>query len=598
MPKYDQAANIDRRNRIDYLMAQMRQERSTFYPFWRDIADHIAPTRPRFLVSNANSGTRKNQNIIDSTGSLAARTLRSGMMAGVTSPARPWFRLSTPDLKTNELDPVKYWLDDVTKLMSAVFLKSNLYNALPTIYSDMGIFGTGCLFMEEDPDQFVRFYPFPVGSYFLANDASLKIRVFAREFRLTVRQLLEKFGNDKDGTPLREKQGNWKPDWDNFSAHVQNLWKDGNVEAWIDVTHVIQPNEHWDSNKLEPNYKKYSSVYFESGGGTTHLNRQITDFDRGKFLKDSGYDFFPVLAPRWEVTGEDVYGTNCPGMESLGDVKQLQLGEKRTMQAIDKILNPPMTGPSTLKNKKASILPGDITYLDVREGTQGFVPTYQVNPRVLEIENKQQQIRERISRVFYEDLFLMMANSDRRQITATEIEARQEEKLLALGPVLEQLNQDLLDPLIDNTFAILVERGMIPEAPTELEGQELKVEYESIMAQAQKIVGIGGVERFANFTGQLAQLNPEVLMKINFDQMVDVYGDMTAVPPSLIRSDEEVAAQREQIAAAQQQQATMEQFTQGTQAAKNLSAVPDERMSQIEQLLGQAQAGEVVEGAI
>jgi hypothetical protein len=293
--------------------------------------------------------------------------------------------------------------------------------------------------------------------------------------------------------------------------------------------------------------------------------------DNEKYLRESGYDFFPVMVPRWETTGEDVYGTSCPGMDALGDIKQLQLGEKRAAQAIEKMVNPPMTGPSHLRNQKASILPGDITYLDVREGQQGFRPAHEVSARINELEMKQEQVRARIRRAFYEDLFLMMANDARSNVTAREIEERHQEKLLALGPVLEQLNQDLLDPLIDNAFNIMLMKGLIPPPPEEIAGQDLKVEYISIMAQAQKLVGIAGIERFTGFVGQLAAASPEVLDKIDFDQAVDIYGDMTSVPPGLVRTDEEVEELRASRAESQRQAQAMEQLNQETAALKNLS---------------------------
>lgn len=585
---------LERRRNLDYLLGQMRIERSSFYTHWRDLADNIAPTRPRFLASNANRGERKNQKIIDSTGALAARTLRSGMMAGITSPARPWFRLATPHQQLNEVPAIKFWLDGVGNEMSSVFLKSNLYNVLPTIYGDMGVFGTGCLFMEEDYDSVVRFYALPIGSYYLANDDKLQVKVFAREFRMTVRQMLQKFGKTQNGDPIEYVNGQIKIDWTNFSSHVKNLYEEGNLEAWMDICHVVQPNMYYDPNKSDSAFKKYSSVYFEGGGGSSTLNRQNLGIERNKFLRDAGYDHFPVLAPRWETTGEDVYATNCPGMESLGDIRQLQLGEKRIMQAVDKILNPPMQGPSSLKNKKASILPGDITFVDVQQGQQGFAPTYQVNPGIFEIENKQEQIRKRVSRVFYEDLFLMMAQSDRREITATEIEERHEEKMLALGPVLESLNQDLLDPLIDNTFDIMLKQGKIPPPPEELQGQELKVEYISIMAQAQKVIGIGGIERLSGFVSNLAAVDPSVLDKIDFDQLVDVYGEMTSVPPSIIRSDEDVDKIRQQKAQAQAEQAKMEKMQAMAGAAKDVGNPDTDQLGKNLELV--ANAGALVEG--
>ena len=244
-----------------------------------------------------------------------------------------------------------------------------------------------------------------------------------------------------------------------------------------------------------------------------------------------------------------------------------------------------MVGHSSLRNAKVSILPGDITYVDDRDGRNGFRPAHEVRFDINALEAKQAQVRQRIQRAFYEDLFLMLANSDRRQITAREIEERHEEKLLALGPVLEQLNQDLLDPLIDNAFAIMQMRGLIPEAPEALQGQELKVEYISIMAQAQKLAGIGNIERFSAFVGQMSGLSQDALDKIDTDAAIDNYGDLVGVPTDIIRNSEEVDAvrqQRQEMLAAQQQQ---QNAAQAIDAAKQLSDTSTEEGNALSDIL-------------
>ncbi len=569
-----------KRQRYELLRSQLENERSSFLPHWKDLGDYILPRRPRFSVTDVNRGERRNRNIVDSTATLAARTLRSGMMAGVTSPARPWFRLSTPDPDLAEFGAVKDWLHDVSNKMSTVFLRSNLYNALPVVYGDLGVFATSSMAVEEDFDgSVIRCYPFPIGSYMVANNARLKVDVFIRDFKMTVRQLVEKFGR-------KNQAGN--ADWSNFSLQVKTAYDNGQYETWIDVCHIIHPNMDYNPNLLGSRFKRYTSCYFERATNGQSPNDNT-------YLRESGYDFFPNLSPRWEVTGEDVYGTSCPGMEALGDIKQLQLGEKRSMQAIEKMVNPPMVGPPELKTTKSSILPGDITYLSERDGTKGFRPVHEVNPRIQELEGKQAQVRERIQRCFYEDLFLMLANSDRRQITAREIDERHEEKLLALGPVLEQLNQDLLDPLIDNTFNIMVRQGLIPPPPDELQGMDLKVEYISVMAQAQKLIGIAGIERFAGFVGSIAAQtqNPALLDKVDQDQMIDEYGDAVGISPKIVRSDDEVEAIRSQRAQAQRDQIQAEKVRDLAASAKDLSLakVGDNGDTALNRLVEQAQAG-------
>ncbi len=573
-----------KRQRLELLRSQLEQDRATFIPTWRDLGDYILPRRPRFFVSDANKGDRRNQKIIDSTATLAARTLRSGMMSGVTSPARPWFRLTTPDPGLAEFGPVKDWLYTVEQRMSTAFLRSNLYNVLPIIYGDIGVFATGAMFIEEDLETGIRCYPFPVGSYMISNNNRLKVDVFFRDFRMTVRQLVAQFGQvDEKG----------RPNWESFSDHVKRAWDRGEYETWIDVCHVIKPNDEYNPKMLLAKHKKYSSCYFERGSSGIS-GSYLAGGDGNRYLRESGYDYFPVLCPRWEVTGEDVYGTSCPGLDALGDIKQLQLGEKREMQAIEKMINPPMVGPTSLKNQKASILPADITYTDIREGQQGFRPAHEINPRISELEGKQAQVRDRVRRAFYEDLFLMLANTNRREITAREIDERHEEKLLALGPVLEQLNQDLLDPLIDNGFDMLMKQDNLPPPPEELQGIGLKVEYISIMAQAQKLIGIAGIERFAGFVGQVGAAAPSALDKVDTDQLIDVYSDMTSIPPGIVRTDEAVEALRAQRAKAADAQNRMQMMQQGAGAARDLSQTDMEGDNALTRLIDQAKAGQLI----
>lgn len=566
------------RSRYELLRSQLALERSSFEPHWRDLSDNILPRRSRFYQNDVNRGDRRNQRIIDSTASLAVRTLRSGMMSGITSPARPWFQLATPDPDLSETPPVKDWLYVVSQRMATVFQTSNLYQTLPTLYGDLGTFGSSAMLIEEDFKNVIRTYAYPIGSYYLANDDRMQVKVFMREFRLTIRQLVQKFGGLKE-------DGSGNIDWSNFSPYIEEYYRRGQLDAWVDVVHCIKDNEDYNPGSGLARFKRYSSVYYERGvTGTTSYAMDFPD----KFLRVSGYDYFPVLCPRWEITGEDVYGTNCPGMEALGDIRQLQLGERRAMQAIEKMVNPPMKGPVSLKNQKASLLPGDITYVDERDGQRGFTPVHEVNAPLQELENKQAAVRSRIQRCFYEDLFLLMSQSDRRDITAREIDERHEEKLLALGPVLEQLNQDLLDPLIDITFQMMLRQNLIPPAPQELQGVNLKIEYVSVMAQAQKMVGISGIERFAQFTNQLAVTNPSAMDKVNTDTLIDRYGDMTSVPPGIVRTPEDVGAIRksraDQIAADQK----MNHIEQGSKAAKNLSDSNVQSDNALSQLLNRA----------
>lgn len=555
------------RDQHNVLLANLENERSTFIAHWRELGEYLLPRRTRFFISDANKGDKRHNKIIDSSATIALRTLQSGMMSGVTSPARQWFRLAVPDPQLAEFPPVKEWLQFVERNMSAVFTRSNLYNRLPTIYGDMGGFGTGAIFVEEDFKDVLRFYSLPIGSFMLSTNDRGQIDVFAREFGLTVREVVNKFGrNPEDPTKIV---------WDDISNEVKRAWDNHQHDQRVEVNHIIEPNPDWDPDRLGSEFMRYRSAYIERGisqnQGQSPLNTS-GGVRSNQYLRVSGYDFFPVLAPRWEVSGQDIYGTNCPGMTALGDTKSLQLMHKRKAEAIEKMVKPPLLGSASLRQSKVSILPGDITYMDERSMTQGGLrPVFEVNLRISELAQDIQEHQFRIRRIFFEDLFLMLATIDRRQITAREIEERHEEKLLALGPVLEQMNQDLLDPLIDIAFNRMMAQGLIPDPPEEIQGQDLRVEYISPMAQAQKLISLGSVTGFAGFAGNIAAINPQSLDKVDTDQILDVYGEMVSLPPKILRSDEEVAAIREQRAEAQRQAQLAEALAQGASAAKDLS---------------------------
>lgn len=568
-----------KRKVLEILWGALETERASFIPHYREIADLILPRRPQWLTTDTNRGdrTKYNQKMMDETGALAARVLSAGMMAGLTSPARPWKRLTTHDPELSEYGPVKDWLHLVDTRMSSIFSRSNVYNSFPQLYGDAGVFGTSPMMIEEDFDSVIRTYVFPVGSYMLALNDKLKIDVFAREFKLTVRQLVQKFGmyNEKSGSP----------DWSIFSTRVKSAYDNSRYDEWVDVNHVIRPNMEFNPAKLTS--KKYESLIWEKGFPDSP--------SEGKFLREAGYGYFPILAARWETSGEDVYGTNCPGMMALGSVRQLQVGERRIMQAVEKMINPPLAGPESLRRSKVSLLPGDITWVDERDGMKGLRPIHETKFDINAMEEKQRQKREITNECFFKNLFLMFTGLDRKAITAAEIYARQEEKLI-LGSVLEQLNQDVYDPFIDITFDIMVRQGLVPEPPEELQGQELKVEYVSVMHQAMKVAGLSSIDRLSGYIGQMAALNPEVMDKFDADQAIDEYAEILGTPPRIVRPDDAVAeirAQRAQAAAAQQK-AT--ELAEGAKTAKDFASTDMAGDNGLTRLVQAAGAGSLVNG--
>ncbi|KMI19068.1 portal protein [Klebsiella pneumoniae] len=521
--------------------AQLTNDRSSFDPHWRELSDFINPRGSRFLVTDVNRDDRRNTKIVDPTATLAARTLSSGMMSGITSPARPWFKLATPDPDMMDYGPVKLWLEVVQRRMNEVFNKSNIYQSLPLLYASLGNYSTGAMAVLEDDSDVIRTMMFPIGSYYMANSARGSVDTCFRKFSMTVRQLVMEFGLN------------------NVSDSVKSMWDSGNYESWIEVIHAVYPNIDRDTAKLNSKNKPVKSVYYEVGG------------DSDKLLRESGFDEFPIMAPRWEVNGEDVYGSSCPGMIALGQVKALQLEQKRKSQLIDKATNPPMVGPSSLRNQRVSLLPGDITYIDQVTGQDGLKPAYLVNPNTADLLADIQDTRQIINSAYFVDLFMMLQNINTRSMPVEAVIEMKEEKLLMLGPVLERLNDECLNPLIDRTFSIMARKNLLPPPPDVLQGMPLRIEYISVMAQAQKSIGLSSLSSTVGFIGQLAQAKPEALDKLNVDQAIDAFAEMSGVSPTVIVPQEQVEQVREQRAQQQQQQQMVAMGMAAAQGAKTLS---------------------------
>lgn len=553
------------RSLYDHLNQQLgalRQERSSFISHYQDLSRNVQPRRGRFLTTERNRGeaSRHERNtIINSHGTQALRTARAGMLSGVMSPARPWFALETPDPELMEFLPVKVWLSKVETIMRAVFNASNLYNMAPTMIEEMLLFGTGCMTHVDDFDDVARFYTHTAGSYMLAQDEDYKINTIGREYEATTEQLVRKYGLG------------------NVSTGVKNAYDSGAYHKWWPVAHIIEPNPDYSKENPISQRKRWRSIYFEPSCA-----------EKDKFLRKSGFDGFPAYCPRWEVTGEDIYATNCPGMTALGDIKALQILEKRKAQAIDKQVNPPLKGPASLRNVPVSSLPGGLTIYDQGQG-EGLSPVYEVKTNLQDVLMDIDKHEKRIDRAFYVDMFLAISNMDGIQPrNEFELSQRNQERLLQIGPALEQFHGEFLNRLIDRTFDQLVKANVLPPPPQELQGSPLKVTYISTLAMAQRAVATGGIDRLSAFVGGLAKIGYEgALDKFDADQAIDEYANVIGVPPRLVVPDDIVAQRRAERQKQQQAMMAAEMAQSAANTAKMASDAKTSEPSLLTRMTGQ-----------
>jgi hypothetical protein len=518
----------------------MKNARTGWFTTYRDLGDHFLPRRVRWLMEpNELRGRHYRTKLIDTTSIIAARTCAAGMMSGIVDPSRPWFRLGLQGRRIEIYDPVSIWLDDVVTTMQLVMAESNFYNAMAQCFWDLVIFGTGPVLIYEDFDDVIRcFNPRP-GEYYLEQDAEERVCSFYRELTMSVSSIAKRWGKDR------------------LPAHVKtDLDKGSSVGREQVVCHAYEPMR--DEVPLPKSFKYYEFYW-------------IRGSQEDEYLGISGINDPMGLFPRWDTDSGDVYGRS-PAMDALPDVKQLQQEQKRKAQALDKMVDPPLLADAQLKNQPTTALPGGITYVSgLGREKIGMQSIYNTQFPVGEVREDIQEIQTRIKSILFNDLFLMFQQMQAEPRSAAAVDARREEKMVMLGPVLERFENEGLTPAIERIFGICMRARLLPPPPPGLQGIYLQPQYESMLTAAQQAASASAIERVFATVGNLAGVKPEAMDKLDVEQAIDEYSRRLGLPPKIVNSPDKVAAIRAQRAKAQQAQQQAELTPAMVQGAGVLS---------------------------
>lgn len=527
---------------INQRFESLKQERSSWEDLWRDIRDYCLPDLGCFSGEDATQGSKRYRKILDAEAIDCADVLAAGLLGGVSSPSRPWLRLTTmdPDLDKNHV--VKEWLNKVQDLLLLYFSKAECYNALHQSYLELPVFGTACTIVKPHPEQLISLQNLTIGEYWLAEDDYGKVDTMYRRLSLTAKQMVQQWGFEAVNNDVR-----------------QAFEKD--PFARFNVIHAIEPRIERNPDKRDNKNMPWQSVYFQEG---------VQD----KVLSESGFRNFPALCPRWMTSGGSVYGRG-PGAKALSAQKSLQRLHLRLAELVDYGTRPPILYPSTLKDQLSQFKPGGRVAVNPQEAPI-IRSMWEVRTDPQAMLALIQSTRQDIQRIFFVNVFQMIAaTANQTDRTATEVQALEQEKVMMLGPVLERLHTELLDPLVTNAFGFMVEYNMLPEVPEELYGRELSIEYVSVLAEAQKNASANGIVRTAQQIGLLAQINPQAVDKLDVDATIDQLADMNGVPPSLIVTGQKVALIRQQRAEQQQAQMQAAQLQQAMTSLKDLGQAAD-----------------------
>lgn len=500
-------------------LAQLKDLRAPFDSRAAELSRFFLPFAGRFTPEDRDQD-KSLTSIIDNTGMRALATLRALLISGASSPAKPWFVLSMRDRELNESPEVSRYTALASKELERVFRESNIYRALAGChYTEMPLFGTSAGLLLSHPDRVMWHHNLTWGQYYLAQNQYGIVDTCYREFEMTAAQAVAMFGMDR------------------VSERVRRCVGSGRQDEAVKVIHAIEPRGYRSVTRSDSLDMPWRSVYIEEGG------------DKHDVLEESGFKSFPVLCPRSDVFGGDVYGRG-PGSVALPDNRALQHQQRRKANAIDYKSNPPLQGPAKFA-RQVDRRPGAYNPVDATGQTAGVRQLFEVDFDVRELKEDSQEIRQRIQSAFGADAALMLYSVADTAKTAYEAAELRSEKFMILSPLLDSVHTELLRPLIDRGFELAYEAGRLPDPPPELEGRELDVEFVSLLAQAQRAMGANSTDRWLNTLAALQQMDPNAVDKLNADSVIDDYAQMLGVNPGNVRTDEEVAEVRRARAQAQ-----------------------------------------------
>ncbi|MBQ8848012.1 MAG: hypothetical protein IJ003_03620 [Candidatus Gastranaerophilales bacterium] len=525
---------------VDYFLRRKKEMEDVFNiikPDLQELADYFSPRSVQFIARNSRKPIVKNRKIIDSTPLIALRNFSSGMMSGATSPTNRWFKTQLPNIDLNNDFYLKKWCSKQEELTRQILYSSNFYQCLPEIYKQIGIFGFGCMSLESDYDNVVNFKVLPIGSYFYAKNSKGKIDTFCRVYMETAKNIVEKFGSN---CPIEIQQ-----------VAIKNPLKQ------YELIHFIEPNKFYKSKRLNSKFSKFISVVILSG--------------KNEFLSIKGFSKFPYVVFESGYSSDIDYPQESPGINALADVKQLMTMVKEYAKAVKKIVCPTYKGPASLKNKKLADVPG--AYIEEDENGRGITPVYEVNPRVLELKQEKDELKQAIKEHFYNDLFAMILSTAQRGRTATEVNELKEEKMVLLSPLLEQIHtalRQILDWIYDEELRV----GILQPLKEEYKNNNLKIEFVSSLAQAQKVANISSIERFTTFVSNIANaIDPVLKSKLNGEKIIEDYATFANISPTQLVSSFELEKIREQNSNSMLQKQQLDVLSQGTQIIQNMGGV-------------------------
>jgi hypothetical protein len=538
--------------RIDKHFEYLKGNRSTWERHWQELAEYVLPHRSDF-TSKRSLGEERLEMAFEGTAMRALKRFASQIHNVFTPMGAEWFKLTTGITQVDQQRDVQLWLENATKIIKHHISRpsSNFHSAIYQYYLEAGAFGTGIIFVEDIPGIGPRFRNFPLSDCILAAGGEMEIDTVFRVYKQTPKDLVSRYAPETLPEDI-----------------VKKGYGDKMLEE-IDVVHLVTPS--WTLREFLP--EKWEKPYV----AITYLK------DKKHVIQIGGYDEMPYICARWERSDREIYGRG-PAWEVLPDMRLMNEVEKVYLKGVQKAIAPPMFVPDSGLLDPLDTTPDAINYYNVGIGGKDMIFPAPNAGRVEYAQDLSAKLIGSIKEGFFLDVLELPGptapDGDVMRFSATEVSVRMRQRMPVLGPLLARQETEFLDPLIRRTVNILMRSMMLGPMPAVLEDVGYRIEYLNPISISLRSGEVNSMVQLFEMIMPLAQIDQTIPMYFDTQRILKNTAEVLQVPPSNLRSEEEVQEiikrqqQQQQIAMEQQQAQVMAQVdeSQANAQAKRAQA--------------------------
>ena len=512
----------------------MKTERSKMEHLYSDIDRFVMDRDGWFTSGRITEGNRSHE--VYSKAGVKYNIRFASTLQGLVAPAEQrWFTLETSFINPSSTSyEARQYLDLLEETLYSTFSSTNFYQKSLELLTDYTAYGLAGMYIASDPEKRIRFISVPLREMFIDTDFNGEINTVARHFTTTLRSLEGRFQKSIQGDAQSFKQ---------FQA---------NPDTTVECLHIVMPNDKYNPKSNNSSNKRYKSCYILK---TNDL-----------ILEEMYLSTMPYVTPRWTVYSGEVYGRS-QAMIAIPDLKVMSAMVKNALQGVNKLANPPLlVSADSIAGRGLNLTPDGVTVIDKLQGG-----TFENTIKVLDSKarpdialNAIDMWERKISELFFAD---MIQEDKQARMSATESSTRQMLRITNISPQIGRLEPEYLDRLIERCISILLEDGHIPPPPEDL--QNVKIEYRSPLAKAQKMQSLDGVQQFLQLAMGMAQIDPAIPQYINTDYILQYMSIATDIPTGVLKSPQDIEQIKQAMAQQQEQQQKLQGMEQATNIAKN-----------------------------